>query len=334
MQLLYLFTSTDQEFISSRMRTLREAPLDVNAGRIFRTFLFIVDFTELPAGIFVDFLKRELDANIGAKLLTEFIVYDFNAGTYLRIGGGHVQDKYLRKILDRASEAARMSPEERRSDTQEKQTAYRERLRDIRPQRGTKTPFHPLAVLLVINISVFVLDLLLEIRLGYKPIYFFGVQDNNAVLDGEWWRLLTSIFLHADFSHLLGNMLMLVYLSSILNNFYSDLEYWIVYLTSGIAGSLLTLLLMDGSARSLGASGAIMGLGGVLIYRMFFGKSARAFRYAGSYFIIAFMVVYNLFYGLFAENVNNYAHFSGFFTGFLLAMLFERIRVRRKQERN
>ena len=124
-------------------------------------------------------------------------------------------------------------------------------------------------------------------------------------------------------------MLMLCYLSSILNNFYSDLEYWIVYMTSGLAGSLLTLLFMDGATRSLGASGAIMGLGGVLIYRMFFGKSARAFRYAGSYFIIAFMVIYNLFYGLFAENVNNYAHFSGFLTGFFLAMLFEKLRQRK-----
>ena len=173
------------------------------------------------------------------------------------------------------------------------------------------------------------LDLIFEAKLGYQPIEYFGIQYNGAVLEGEWWRLITSIFLHADFSHLLGNMLMLVYLSSILNNFYSDLEYWIVYLTSGLAGSLLTLLLMDSSARSLGASGAIMGLGGVLIYRMFFGKSARAFRYAGSYFIIAFMVVYNLIYGLFVENVNNYAHFSGFITGFLLAMLFEKIKVRR-----
>ena len=330
MQLLYLFTSVDQEFIASKMQTLREAPLDVyHSGRVFRTFLFIIDFADTPAGIFTEFLKKELDANIRAKLLTEFIVYDFRAGSYLRIGGGRVQDRLLRNILDHASEAVRMSPEERRNFTEEKKNAYRETLRDIRPQRNKKTIFHPLLVLLVINISVYMLDLIFEAKLGYQPIEYFGIQYNGAVLEGEWWRLITSIFLHADFSHLLGNMLMLVYLSSILNNFYSDLEYWIVYLTSGLAGSLLTLLLMDSSARSLGASGAIMGLGGVLIYRMFFGKSARAFRYAGSYFIIAFMVVYNLIYGLFVENVNNYAHFSGFITGFLLAMLFEKIKVRR-----
>lgn len=72
-------------------------------------------------------------------------------------------------------------------------------------------------------------------------------------------------------------------------------------MTSGLAGSLLTLLFMDGATRSLGASGAIMGLGGVLIYRSFLENPQDAFRYAGSYFIIAFMVIYNLFYGLFAE---------------------------------
>ena len=329
-QLLYLYTTTDQAFISEKMQALREEPLDVNsAGHVFRTFLFIADFAEAPAGAFIEFLEKELNANIRVKLLTELIVYDFRAGTYLRVGGGRVQDKYLRKILERASVAAHMSPEERRAATEQKKNAYRETLRDIRPSREKKSLLHPLIVILIINISVFALDLILEARMGYKPIEFFGIQYNDAVLEGEWWRLITSIFLHADFSHLLGNMLMLCYLSSILNNFYSDLAYWIVYMTSGLAGSLLTLLFMDGATRSLGASGAIMGLGGVLIYRMFFGKSARAFRYAGSYFIIAFMVIYNLFYGLFAENVNNYAHFSGFLTGFFLAMLFEKLRQRK-----
>ena len=90
---------------------------------------------------------------------------------------------------------------------------------------------------------------------------------------------------------------------------------------------------MDQMTRTLGASGAIMGLGGVLIYRMFFGKSARAFRYAGSYFILAFMVGYNLIYGLFAENINNFGHYGGFITGFLLAMLYEKRRIKKAADR-
>lgn len=70
-------------------------------------------------------MEKELNANIRVKLLTELIVYDFRAGTYLRVGGGRVQDKYLRKILDRASVAAHMSPEERRAATEQKKNAYR-----------------------------------------------------------------------------------------------------------------------------------------------------------------------------------------------------------------
>lgn len=83
-------------------------------------------------------MEKELNANIRVKLLTELIVYDFRAGTYLRVGGGRVQDKYLRKILDRASVAAHMSPEERRAATEQKKNAYRETLRDIRPSREEK----------------------------------------------------------------------------------------------------------------------------------------------------------------------------------------------------
>ncbi len=325
MQLLYLLTGTDRAFISAKMEELRRAPLDIySTGQVFRTFLFLCDFSDTSEVSFAEFLQTELDANIRANLLTEFILYDFRAGSYRRIGGGRIQDKYLRKILDHASVAAGMSPEERRVHTQQKQTAYRETLREIRPQRQGKRFLHPLAVLLLINISVFVLDLVLETRFDYKPIELFGIQHNAAVLDGEWWRLITAIFLHADFSHLMGNMLMLVYLSSILENFYTDFQYWLVYLLSGLVGSVLSLVFMDAGTRSLGASGAIMGLGGVLIYRMFFGKHAKAFRYAGSYFIIAFLVLYNLAYGLFVDNIDNYSHFGGFIAGFVLALLLDK----------
>lgn len=327
MLLLYIIAGMNQDFIHAKLQELREAPLDTHSGgRYFRTYIFVCDFTNGSAAEFTAFLQQELNANIRAQLLTELIIYDFNAGTYTNIGGGRVQDKHLRKVLNNAFSAVRMHPDERKQFIEEKQTAYQERLRDIRPIRQKKRLLHPLVVLLIINISIFALDLIFEKRMGYKPIEHFGIQYGSAVYDGEWWRLIMSMFLHDDFSHLLGNMLMLTYLSSILENFYSDLQYWTVYLVSGLAGSLLSLVCMDPYTRSLGASGAIMGLGGVLVYRMFFGKSARAFRYAGSFFIIAVMVIYNLVMGLFAENINNFAHFSGFATGFLLALLFEKIR--------
>lgn len=58
-QLLYLYTTTDQAFISEKMQALREEPLDVNsAGHVFRTFLFIADFAEAPAGALSSFWRK------------------------------------------------------------------------------------------------------------------------------------------------------------------------------------------------------------------------------------------------------------------------------------
>ena len=140
----------------------------------------------------------------------------------------------------------------------------------------------------------------------------------------------TSMFLHADVGHLAGNMLMLVFLNRILKNFYTYAQYWIIYLLSGITGSLFTLL-MGPNVLSLGASGAVMGLGGALFYRMFFGKNAKYFRHIGSAATIVIMVVYNLIYGLSDSSVNNYAHFSGFAAGFIVALIIQILKSKNKK---
>lgn len=330
--LLYLITCAAEETIAYKMETLREEPLDAYSSRLFRTFIFIEDFADRSEESFCEFLQSEQDKNIEARLLTEFVVYNFNTGTYRRIGGGKVQDKDLRKLLDSSSEAAGMSPEQRHTTAAEKRKKYRDTENELNPRMRKKSIIDPFVLLLFVNIAIFVFDLMLEIKFGYKPMEFFGIQHNKLVLEGEWWRLITSMFLHDDMSHLLGNMLMLIYLSRVLTRYYSDMQYFIIYMVSGISGSLFTLLFMDAEVRSLGASGAIMGLGGVLVYRMFFGGSPKAFRRAGNYFILTFMVVYNLVYGLFVENINNYAHFSGFAAGFLLAMLFAKIQRKKNIE--
>ena len=131
------------------------------------------------------------------------------------------------------------------------------------------------------------------------------------------------MFLHADITHLSGNMFSLYYLGTIIRRYYSDSEFWLIYLISGLAGNLLSFFFTD--YLSLGASGAIMGLGGVLIYRMFFDREAKRFRHMGNYLMFGFMVLFNLFYGIFSEaNIDNYGHFGGFFAGLLLAWLLYR----------
>ena len=121
-------------------------------------------------------------------------------------------------------------------------------------------------------------------------------------------------------------MLFLFYLGSITVRYYNNAEFFAVYFISGLCGNILSLFLTD--YRSLGASGAIMGLGGLVIYRMFFGKNAKLFRKSGNYLIFAVMIVFNLFYGVVVAeaNIDNYGHFGGFIGGFLVAFAISGIR--------
>lgn len=327
----YLFFSTVSstetcniiEVLENRLNQFRMSPADVH-NRIFYTFVFVSDFTQVSKKEFTQFLKTQLDKNINANILSEFILFDFEQCEYSRIGGGRILDPLLRKVLKEAAKP--------RQNNTVLVIKKKDEISDIRVREQSKILYYNMAAILAVNLFIFIADAILEARYGVKPIFEFGMQHNQAVLDGEWWRLITSVFIHADSEHIMGNMLTLVIISRTLQGFYTGTEYWILYISSGIAGSLATVLFMPEYVVSVGASGAIMGLGGVLIYRMFFGKSARAFRRLGSFFSIGIIIAYNLVAGLFSKQINNFAHFSGFFTGFIMAWAIDIIRIKRKKK--
>lgn len=330
--MLYIKEGWTEESISGFMENLRSVPLYSNGPKIFRTFIYVACFTPEEESRFESFLKAEQDKNAKAMLLTEFVIYNFTSKAFIRVGGGKIQDKALRKLLESSRREAGMSVSQRQMSARRQRGKYNDVAAQMQIINRKNRFFNPLVLLIIINVTVYLLDVFLKYRLGYKPFEYFGIQDNSLVRSGEWWRIITSMFLHADASHILGNMLMLIYLSGILMKFYTNFEYITIYMVSGIVGNMFSLMLMGDAARSLGASGAIMGLGGVLIYRMFFGSSAKAFRRAGSYIIIAFMVFYNLAYGLFVEGIDNYAHFFGFASGFIIAFIIGRLRIKKNIE--
>ncbi|MHA1257012.1 MAG: rhomboid family intramembrane serine protease, partial [Promethearchaeota archaeon] len=86
------------------------------------------------------------------------------------------------------------------------------------------------------------------------------VQINSNIINGEYWRLFTSMFLHADIMHILSNMIALILFGSVVENNYSKLEYLLIYFISGLIGNLFSLLLLPLNTISLGASVAIFGL--------------------------------------------------------------------------
>ncbi|MFB6985471.1 rhomboid family intramembrane serine protease [Streptomyces sp. NPDC056230] len=119
-------------------------------------------------------------------------------------------------------------------------------------------------ILIGINVAVFIVayvkgSLLQDLTLfGRANLYYGGPPE--GVAEGQWYRLVTSMFLHQEVWHIAFNMLGLWWLGGPLEAALGRARYLALYLLSGLAGSALTYWLAAPNQSSLGASGAIFGL--------------------------------------------------------------------------
>src|SRR3712207_2907292 len=127
-------------------------------------------------------------------------------------------------------------------------------------------------VLIAINVIVFLAQVLGGGG-GYQAdegrVYEEGVLWGPFVADGEWWRLISAGFLHADPIHLLLNMIALWFLGQLLEPALGTLRYLALYFAALLAGSF-GVMLVGNLDPTVGASGAVYGLMGaavVLLYR-------------------------------------------------------------------
>ncbi|WP_175991043.1 rhomboid family intramembrane serine protease [Bacillus sp. Marseille-Q1617] len=142
----------------------------------------------------------------------------------------------------------------------------------------------------------------------------YGAKYNPLIIEGEWWRLVTPIFLHIGLLHLLMNTLALFYLGNAVEKIYGRFRFVFVYMVSGIAGSFASYLFT--SNLSAGASGAIFGCFGALLY---FGVlyPKTFFRTMGTNIIA--VILLNLAFGFTIPGIDNAGHLGGLAGGFLAA---------------
>lgn len=151
-----------------------------------------------------------------------------------------------------------------------------------------------------------------------------AVYPEYLTRDGEYWRLLTSNFLHFGFEHLLNNMLILLCAGPILEKAQGHVKYLVLYLCAGVGGSTLSFLQMVWSgdyAAAAGASSAIFGIIGALLWIVI--------RHKGHYETLTgkglvFMIAISLYYGVRTGGIDNWGHIGGLIMGFLLSMVFYR----------
>lgn len=156
-------------------------------------------------------------------------------------------------------------------------------------------------------------------------LYTKGVMDLNSVVHmKQWYRLFSSMFLHADINHLISNMLILFFLGDIVERTLGHVKYFFLYLLAGLGGNLLSLWYcyqISDYTGSLGASGAIFGMVGALLWLLIRNRGRLETMSIPK---ILFLIGYSAYYGIRSTNVNNLAHLGGLLTGFFLCILFYR----------
>ena len=168
--------------------------------------------------------------------------------------------------------------------------------------------------LLSINVILF----FIFSTLNYSEIFYSMILINeNVVNQLEVWRLFTSMFIHADISHLLSNMFGLLLFGSYVEQVFNKVHFVLLYFISGLVGNIFTILLFPLNTVSYGASGALFGL---------IGASFITIAYEKDQILLVIALMYLLYFIMssFAPNINLWAHLFGLLTGLIISYLIKK----------
>ena len=158
----------------------------------------------------------------------------------------------------------------------------------------------------------------------YKMHYYLGLIP--AIFGERVWTLLTAMFVHADFWHLLFNMFALFFFGRVLKQMVGQRSFLLVYFVGGIVGNILYLVLnLDSGIPLVGASGAIYAIAGTLVLMvpkmrvLFWGIIPMPLWV----FVVVFLIILSL-PGIVDSNIAWQAHFGGLAVGLIAGYFFRR----------
>lgn len=183
-------------------------------------------------------------------------------------------------------------------------------------RRMRRLPPITLALVAVLT-AVFVVEVALEILDSPEAFLLAGALSRDAVLAGEWWRIVTAIFLHGGVEHLVGNAVALFVLGMVCEHAFGRVQFVFLFVMTGIAGSAISMLTSPGP--SVGASGAIFGLQGaaIVLFRRHRDRLLVRDRRIG--IVLVVWALYTIAQGVLTPYVDNGAHLGGVLGGLLLA---------------
>jgi len=153
----------------------------------------------------------------------------------------------------------------------------------------------------------------------------FGANVGVFTLTGQWWRLLTYMFLHGNLLHIAFNMWCLWDLGALSESLYGRWTYLSIYLLTGVSGGLASAG-WNPMRPSVGASGAIFGLAGALIASFYLGEfSLPSVAIRGTLRSLLVFVCFNVFFGSLFPGIDNACHAGGLIAGLILGALIARV---------
>ncbi len=173
-------------------------------------------------------------------------------------------------------------------------------------------------LLIALNVIYFMFIELNGGSLNTETLITYGAKYNPAIIDGEWWRIITSMFMHIGILHLGMNMLALYYLGTAVEQIFGSTRFMLLYMLAGIGAGIASFALTN--SVSAGASGAIFGMFGCLLY---FGLIHRKLFLQTMGTSILFVIGINLVFGFTVPAIDNSAHIGGLIAGFIAASIIQ-----------
>jgi rhomboid protease GluP len=178
--------------------------------------------------------------------------------------------------------------------------------------------------IMAVNLIVFIAMLVSGVS-AFEPlisdIVKWGGNVKSYTLNGEWWRLISSTFIHIGVIHIVFNMYALYMVGVYLEPMLGKARYIAAYLCTGIIASIASTWWMGNQQVSAGASGAIFGLYGVFL-ALLTTKLIPVTMRKSLLQSIGIFVAYNIIYGAKSDTTDNAAHLGGLFSGLAIGYLY------------
>ncbi|MFM9277931.1 rhomboid family intramembrane serine protease [Paenibacillus jiagnxiensis] len=189
--------------------------------------------------------------------------------------------------------------------------------------------YYPVTCLILLANLVMAGLVLLNGGFNTNTLVELGAQLNMGIYDTQYWRYVTSIFLHGGFSHLFFNSFAILVFAPPLERLLGSVRYLVLYLCAGVVGNIISDAYFTSISQitvSIGASGAIYGIYGAFLYialfqRNMMDEASRKTLYS--------LLILGVIFSLAVANINWMAHFGGLISGFFIYGLMIRLFKRR-----